>query len=68
MMAARIKKFMGSAAVLLGPDGKPLATWKNNKDGTSTDWQAAYLDLKPAPDHIATFTKSKPGARPFILK
>lgn len=68
MMAARIKTFMGSAAVLLGPDGKPLATWKNNKDGTKTDFEAAYLSLNPEPEHLKTFTTTKAGARPFVLK
>lgn len=68
LLAARIKNFMGSNAILLGPDGKPLATWKNNKDGIATDWKSAYLDLKPAADHIGKFTTPKAGARPFNLK
>lgn len=68
LLAARIKTFMGSNAILLGPDGKPLATWKNNKDGVATDWKAAYLDLKPEPGHIGGFTTTKAGARPFNLK
>ncbi len=68
LLAARIKNFMGNNAVLLGLDGKPLATWKNNKDGIATDWKAAYLDLKPAADHIGNFTTTKAGTRPFILK
>lgn len=68
MMAARIKAFMGTAAVLLGPDGKPLATWKNNKPSVTTDFQAAYFDLKPEPCHIDNFTTTKTGARPFNLK
>ena len=58
---------MGSAATLIY-QGKPLATWKNNKDSVATDWKAAYLDLGPAADHIAQFTTTKPGARPFVLK
>jgi putative phage-type endonuclease len=68
MLAARIKTFMGTNAFLLGPDGKPLATWKNNKDSIVTDWKAAYADLKPDADHISDFTSSKAGARPFNLK
>lgn len=68
LVAARIKTFMGTAAVLLGPDGKPLATWKNNKDGIKTDFEAAYLDLNPEPGHIKSFTTTKAGDRPFILK
>lgn len=68
LLTARIKNFMGSNAVLLDPGGKPMATWKNNKDGVATDWKAAYLDLKPAADHIGNFATTKAGARPFCLK
>lgn len=68
LLATRIKVFMGSAAVLLGPDGKAMATWKNNKDGVNTDWKSAYLDLKPDAAHIGGFTTTKAGARPFNLK
>lgn len=68
LMAARIKNFMGSNAILLGPDGKPLATWKNNKDSTVIDFKAAYQDLAPAADHIGDFTTTKAGSRPFNLK
>lgn len=68
LLDARIKTFMGTAAVLLGPDGNPLATWKNNNDSIKTDFEAAYLDLKPEPGHIKTFTTTKSGARHFILK
>lgn len=68
MLAARIKTFMGMNAILLGPDGKPLATWKNNKDGIKTDFEAAYTDLKPEPSHIKAFTTTKAGARPFNIK
>jgi putative phage-type endonuclease len=67
LIAAQIKARMGAAATLLYR-GKPLATWKNNKDSVATDWKAAYLDLRPAADHIASFTTTKPGARPFNLK
>lgn len=68
IVAARIKTFMGTAAVLLGPDGMPLATWKNNKDSIKTDFEAAYRSLLPAPGHIKAFTTTKAGARPFNLK
>lgn len=68
LLAARIKTFMGTNAVLLGPDGKPMATWKNNKDSVVTDFKAAYADLKPDADHIGNFTTTKAGARPFNLK
>lgn len=67
LIAAQIKTRMGTAATLLYR-GKPLATWKNNKHSVTTDWKAAYLDLQPAADHVANFTATKPGARPFVLK
>lgn len=68
LIAAKIKAFMGDAAVLLGPDGMPLATWKNNRDSEKTDWKAAYLDLGPTAEHVAKFTKTTTGARPLNLK
>ncbi len=67
LIAAQIKARMGTAATLIYR-GKPLATWKNNKDSVATDWKAAYLDLSPAAGHIDRFTTTKPGARPFVLK
>ena len=67
LVAAQIKARMGTAATLLYR-GKPLATWKNNKDSVTTDWKAAYLDLQPTADHTAQVTTTKPGARPFIVK
>ena len=67
-VTTRIKGRMGACAALLGPDGKPMATWKNNKDSSVTDWKAAYLDMQPSREHAARFTSTKPGARPFLLK
>lgn len=67
LLATRIKARMGTAATLLYR-GQPIATWKNNKDGVTTDWKAAYLDLGPTKEHIAKFTTTKAGARPFNIK
>lgn len=67
LLATRIKARMGTAATLIYR-GQPLATWKNNKDGEATDWKSAYLDLGPTKEHVAKFTKTKIGARPFCLK
>ena len=67
LLATKIKARMGTAATLLYR-GKPLATWKNNKDSATTDWKAAYLDLGPTARHCASFTTTKPGSRPFIVK
>ena len=68
LLSTRIKARMGAAATLLGPDGKPLATWKNNKDSSKTDWKAVAEALKAPAELIADFTKTTPGARPFNLK
>lgn len=63
----QIKAAMGNAATLAS-DGKPLATWRNNKDSKVVDWQAAYSSLNPPEEYEKEFTTTKPGARPFILK
>lgn len=68
LLATRIKARMGAAATLLGPDGKPLATWKNNKDSRKTDWKAVAEALKAPAEVIADHTTSTTGARPFIVK
>ena len=51
-------------------DGKPMATWKNNKDSSVTDWKALVHHHWPVPpsEMVEKFTTTKPGARPFILK
>jgi len=75
ILATKIKARMGSAAVLLGADGKPLATWKANKDGTKTDWKAAFQEVceianvgELCGQLIETHTKTTEGARPFLVK
>ena len=67
LLSTKLKLRMGNAATLIYR-GKPIATWKNNKDSVKTDWKSAYLDLGPAADHIAKFTSTTPGARPLLLK
>lgn len=66
-LSTRVKARMGEAALLLH-NGQKLASWKSNKPGTKIDWQSAYLSLGPEPGHIAAFTTTKPGARPFLIK
>ena len=58
---------MGTAALLLGPNGKPLCSWKNNKDGQKTDWQAVATDAGATPEQIASNTTTTQGARPFLV-
>ena len=66
--AAQIKARMGDAALLLGPNGKPLCSWKSNKDSQKTDWQAVAAEAGAGPDLIAKHTHPAQGARPFLVK
>lgn len=70
LLTTGIKARMGTNATLLGPDGKPLCTWKNNKPSTVTDWKALVHHHWPVPpaELVEQFTTTKLGARPFILK
>jgi len=68
LLVTQIKARMGDAAMLLGPNGKPIATWKTNKDGQKTDWQAVATELAAPRELIAKHTKTTPGARPFLIK
>lgn len=53
--------------------GRKLATWKQNKDTTKTDWKAAFDDLAfySDPEVVAltrdSHTETKPGARVLRL-
>lgn len=76
LITTKIKSFMGDAAVLTA-NGRPLLTWKNNKDSSKTDWKAAFYDLvgksvgisKADLDEIINnTTKTVPGARVFRIK
>lgn len=68
LLVTKVKARMGDAAALLGPNGKPIATWKNNKDGSKTDWQAVATELAATRELIEKHTKTTPGARPFLVK
>jgi len=67
VLITQIKARMGEAA-LLTYNGNKLATWKSNKASTKIDWQSAYLSMKPDSGHIAAFTTTKHGSRPFLIK
>lgn len=67
LLSARIKARMGDAAMMIY-QGKPIATWKNNKDSVKTDWKAVAEALNAPNEIIEKFTKITAGARPFILK
>jgi len=66
--ATQIKSFIGDAAILLGADGKPMATWKSNKDSSKTDWEAIATELQAPAELIKQHTATKPGNRPLLLK
>lgn len=56
---------MEDAEVLVGTDGKKLASWKSNKESTKTDWKAVAESVGASPDVIAEHTVIKSGARVF---
>ena len=68
LLATKVKFYMGEAAALLGPNGKPIATWKTNKAGRKTDWQAVATEAGADEALIAKHTKTTQGARPFLVK
>lgn len=67
--------FMGDSEVLTDASGKPILTWKSNKDSQTVDWQqlARWLWIQNhtaglPDDIIAKFTTVKAGARQFKPK
>jgi putative phage-type endonuclease len=62
-LAATVQRFMGDAATLLGPDGKPVATWKSVKS-SRLDGKA----LAAAHPDIANKFRVETSARRFLLK
>ena len=60
----RIKLYMGDATAIKG-----VCTWKNNKDSVKTDWEQvasvalASMSAEDKKKLIASYTKTKPGAR-----
>lgn len=62
----KIKLFMKDASILNWM-GKPIATYKSNKDSLSIDWEsvANHLGAGAEPEIVKMYTTTKPGARPF---
>ena len=60
----RIKLFMGDATAIKG-----VCTWNNNRDSVKTDWEQvasvalASMSAEDQKKLIASYTKTKPGAR-----
>lgn len=77
-LALQIKRFMGHADTLLGPDGKKLATWGNRKGLTTFDLDTFVGHLCPGAnpaeralfieDAKRTFTTRGEAGRTFTLK
>ncbi len=67
LLVNQIKERMGPAAVLRGPRFR--VSWKQTKDGTSTDWHEvaleAGLEVPGFRDIVAAHTVVKPGVRQF---
>jgi predicted phage-related endonuclease len=62
---ARIQKFMAENALLTGPDGKLLATWKTARDSDKFDVKAFAEDH---PQMHERYLKPTPGSRRFLNK
>lgn len=75
-MAGAVKTYIGEHSVLVGADGKPLATWKAAKESERIDWKGAFDKLQSyanAPSDavqraIAEARQTIPGSRRFLLK
>lgn len=63
---AKVTKYMGTAATLLGPDGKTvLCTWKTAKPSIKVNVDK----MRTAhPDIVKQFEYEQPGSRRFLLK
>lgn len=62
-LKAALQAAIGDAEGIQCPLGK--ITWKNNKDGQATDWQAVARALKAPQELVEQHTTAKPGARVF---
>lgn len=62
-LKAELQAAINDAEGITSPFGR--VTWKNNKPGTATDWQAVALALNAPKELIDKHTVTKPGARVF---
>lgn len=62
---AAVMDYMGASAVLLGEDGKQLATWRTAKGRTYIDADGLR---KALPDVATRFTKTGAPSRRFLVK
>ena len=59
----QLKARIGSTAGIEG-----VATWKQSKDKTKTDWEAICNELSPSPELVKKHTQTVPGTRRFLFK
>lgn len=64
-LKADIQCFMEDASDLLGPDCKPLATWRTAKPSQKFDAKSFAEDY---PDLHQQYLREQPGSRRFLLK
>jgi len=62
-LKAELQAAIGDAEGITSPFGR--VTWKSNKDGKATDWQAVALAAGATQELINKHTVTKPGARVF---
>ena len=62
-----VEACMQDAETLVDVLGRPLATWKANKDGSVTDWEAVARAAGATDELIAQHTTPKAGARVLRL-
>jgi predicted phage-related endonuclease len=76
MLGARLRAAIGDADGLMGPDGKPIVTWKRTKDGAPRpvcDWEAACRALAllvqaKAPELVGEFQQTVNGCIATVSK
>ncbi|MCA9244457.1 MAG: YqaJ viral recombinase family protein [Phycisphaerales bacterium] len=64
-LKAKVQRFMGENAVLVGSEGKPLATWKAPQDSLKFDAKQYQEDHPLLCD---PYMRKVPNARRFLLK
>lgn len=68
VLATKVKLAMGGNATLVNSSGSPLCTWKNNKAGSKTNWQAIAEAMQAPAELIKQHTAATIGNRVFLVK
>lgn len=70
----QVKMELEDSTLLMGLDGKPLATWRQNRDKVQTSWKDIADELMAEVDPadrdllISSHTATNPGNRVFLVK